>query len=107
MRGPKTTLTLKRYAESLGPTGASVRTWSNVALVTGVLKSLSANERFQAMKKSVINTHAFYTDFRRDITITEKDIFVLGTRTFEITAAGPDSSNQERWQTYDLWEVQV
>ncbi len=105
--GPKTQLTLRRYSESLGPTGATVKVWSNIAYVEGVLHTLSGSERFQALRKAVVNTHIFYVNYRRDITITEKDIFVLGTRTFEITGAGADPMNQSRYLVYDLWEVQI
>ena len=106
MIGPKTTLTLKRYSESLGPTGATVKVWSDIALVTGTLQTLSGNERFMALKKAVVNTHKFFMDFRRDITITEKDILVFGARTFEVTGASSDNMNQQRFSVYDLWEMQ-
>jgi hypothetical protein len=58
-----------------------------------------------ALRKAVVNTHKFFMDYRRDITITEKDILVLGTRTFEVTGAGPDPLNQNRFTVLDLWEV--
>lgn len=59
-----------------------------------------------ALRKSVVNTHKFYMDFRRDVTITEKDILTLGTKTYEITGAGVDPTNQNRFTVLDLWEIQ-
>jgi len=106
MRGPKTTLILKRYVDVEDGKGGFTRTWETIANVTGVLHTLSGNERFMALRKAVINTHRFFTDYRSDLEITEKDIFMLGTtRTFEITGAGTDPMNQNRFSTYDLWEA--
>lgn len=105
MIGPKNTLTLKRYTETLSGTGASVRTWSTIKTMRGVLVTLSGNERFMASRKAVINTHKFYADFRQDVIITEKDIFTLGSKTFEITNTSPDPLNQTRMLCFDLWEI--
>ena len=107
MLGPKVILTLRRYSESLGPTGSTIKVWSDIAFVTGTLQTLSGNERFMALKKAVINTHKFFMDYRRDITITEKDILVFGARTFEVTGASSDPFNCNRFSVYDLWEIQV
>lgn len=105
MIGPKTVLTLKRYTETLSGTGATIKTWSVVKNVTGALVTLSGNERFMALKKAVINTHKFYMNYRSDLSITEKDIFILGARTFEITDTETDPLGQNRMITCDLWEV--
>jgi len=105
MRGPKTKLVLKRYTDVADGKGGYTRTWAEVGNLTGVLYTLSGNERFQALRKAVINTHRFYTDYRPDLAATEKDIFVLGTTTYEVTGAGNDPMNQQRFSVYDLWEV--
>ncbi len=104
-RGPKTKLTLKRYTSTADGKGGYTKTWAVVGNLTGVLHELSGGERFQALRKAVINTHKFYTDYRSDLAITEKDIFVLGTTTYEITGAGNDPMGQTRFSVYDLWEV--
>ena len=105
MIGPKTTVTLRRYSESLSGTGASVRVWSDIATLKGTLQTLSGSERFMALKKAVVNTHKFFMDFRKDIVITEKDVLILGSQTFEITSVDTDPVNQNRFTCLDLWEV--
>lgn len=82
--GPKTTLTLKRYVDTLDAVGSPTRVWSTVDTVKGVLLGISGEERAYQDRIVVDATHRFWFNYDASLAITEKDQFVDATRTFKI-----------------------
>lgn len=99
VQGPKTTLTLQRVTETNSAYGTS-EAWSYVANIIGVLTGsrMTRNrtiETAKSEKETVFGRYTFYCDYPFGITITEKDRFILGTRTFEIIFVyNPGMKNQ-------------
>ena len=102
--GPKTRLLLRRYTEVEDDMKSFDTTFADVKYLKGTLRTASEREVDMAMRRSVQLSHKFRTAYRPDLAITTEDIFTLGSRTFEITSAGADPYNQNRFSTYNLWE---
>jgi head-tail adaptor len=99
--GPKTQLICQRVTEISDGLGGMTQSWSNLATLSGVLTASSGvtakfagRERLLADRTTVTSSLIFYCDYPTGITITEKDRFVSGTRTFEILFVyNPANSN--------------
>jgi len=83
--GPKVTLTLKQYTEVSDGMGGVTKTWVNKRKISGVLIGLSGDERHITGKTEVYASHRFVIDYPKNLTITEKDRFVLKAREFGIS----------------------
>jgi len=103
--GPKTTLTLERYATptSDGQGGATVA-WYSVRDITGSLLTVNARELYYAGKVSTESTNIFYIDNPVGLTLSNKDRFRKLTRVFEIEEI-KDPTQQCRWLRVFLKEI--
>lgn len=84
MTGPQTKLTLQSVTETSDGLGGVTESWQNVRIVSGVFVSNRGNETLSIGNKTVFATHFFFCDYSKSVTITEKNRFILGTRTFDI-----------------------
>ncbi|MBA7558321.1 hypothetical protein ES705_51120 [subsurface metagenome] len=84
MIGKKTTMELRRKAESDDEMGGRILTWAGLRNITGVLSTIRGNERLSADKLTVIADYYWYIDYPIGETITEEDIFQHGTRKFKV-----------------------
>jgi len=84
MVGPKITLQLERFAETVDAGGGLVQSWSFQKYIKGVFTSSSGRESYSNNKRVVDSTHLFFCDYFSDITLTEKDRFKYGARILEI-----------------------
>jgi len=100
--GPKTELILER--KTIADDQWHTETWRQVRKMKGVLISLQGNERFITGKTEVFRTHKFLVDYPKDLTITEKDRYTLGARTFDIQVV-VDPLEQHRQLEIELKEV--
>ncbi|MBA7665565.1 hypothetical protein ES703_73639 [subsurface metagenome] len=103
--GPKTELVLQKYTEVPDGMGGSEWIYQSARKMKGVLISLRGNERFVTGKTEVFRTHKFVVDFPIGITVTEKDRYTLGVRTFDIQVVA-DPAEQHRHLEIDLLEIQ-
>jgi len=104
MLGPKTELVLQKHTLVSDGMGGYTDTWQAKRKMKGVLLSLSGRERFVTGKTEVFRTHKFVVDFPIGISVTEKDKFVLGARTFDIQVVA-DPAETHRHLEMDLKEV--
>jgi len=100
--GPKTELTLEGV--TIADDQWHTETWRQVRKMKGVLISLPGNERFITGKTEAYRTHKFMVDYPKDLTITEKNRFTLGTRKLNITTI-VDPLEQHRHLEIDLLEI--
>lgn len=103
--GRKVDLTLLQFTDTLTATGTSTRVWSEVRPVRGVFATLNSSERvFLNDKRTVFANYKFYTAYQVGVTITEKDRFKKGSRTFEII--GIDNPGEQNIMlAFNLLEV--
>jgi len=95
MIGPKVTLTLKQFSEVSDGMGGVTNLWVNKRKISGVLIGLSGDERHITGKTEVFASHKFIIDYPKNLTITEKDKFVLKTRKFDISlVSNPAEQNR-------------
>jgi len=102
--GPKTELVLERKTQTADGQGGYTESWQSKRKMKGVLISLQGNERFITGKTEVFRTHKFLVNYPKDLTITEKDKFALGTRTFDIQVVS-DILEQHRQLEIELKEI--
>ncbi|NVM21306.1 MAG: phage head closure protein [Desulfobacterales bacterium] len=88
MLGPKTELVLQKYTKVPDGMGGFKYVHQSKRKIKGVLIPLPGNERFVTGKIEVYKTHKFFMDYPKGLTVTEKDRFVLGDRTFDIKFVG-------------------
>lgn len=100
--GPKTELTLERVTTA--DDQWHKETWRQVRKMKGVLIPLPGNERFITGKTEAYRTHKFMVDYPKDLTVTEKDRFTLGSQTFNIKSI-VDPVEQHIHLEMDLWEI--
>ena len=99
VQGPQTTLFLQRVTEANSAYGTT-ESWGHVARITGVLtiSRMTRNRTIEVAKsekETVFGRYTFYCDYPDGVVITEKDRFVLGSRTFEIIFVyNPGTKNQ-------------
>jgi len=105
MLGPKTELVLQKYTEVSDLMGGYTVVYQSIRKVKGVLIALRGSERFVTGKTEVFRTHKFVVDFPIGISITPKDKFVLGIRTFDIQVVA-DPAEVHRFLEIDLLEVE-
>lgn len=84
MLGPKIQLILQRMTLVDDGMGGKIEKWSSLRKIKGVLVPLKGNERFITGKTEMFASHKFFIDYPKGLTITQKDRFALGARTFEI-----------------------
>jgi len=84
MFGKKKELTLQRLTATTNPIGGQTFSWQSIRRIKGALIPLPAREQMMTGKEDVVADYKFCIDYPIGITITEKDRFVLGTRTFEV-----------------------
>ncbi len=104
MIGPKTQLVLQKYTEVSDGMGGYTVVYQSKRKMKGVLTSLTGNERMITGKEEVFRTHKFMVDYPLGLTITEKDKFVLGIRTFDIQVV-VNPVEQDRHLEIDLLEI--
>ena len=104
MIGPKTTLTLQQWTQIPDGMGGFTHIHVNKRKMKGVLVSLTGNERYVTGKEEVFRTHRFMVDFPKGLTITEKDRFTLGIRTFDIQVVA-NTLEQNIQLQLDLLEI--
>ena len=104
MIGPKCILVLQKYTKVSDGMGGHTWVYQSVRKMKGVLTSLSGNERYVTGKIEVFRTHRFMVDFPRGVTITEKDRFTLGIRTFDIQVVA-NTLEQNIQLQIDLLEI--
>lgn len=102
--GPKTELKLERKTLTADGQGGYTESWQDLRKIKGVLVPLPGNERFITGKVEAYRTHKFFIDYPKDLTITEKDRFILGTRKFDIRFIG-DPAEQHIHLEIELSEV--
>ena len=102
--GPKTELILERVTLVDDGQGGTTKVWTALRKIKGVLVPLKGNERFITGKTELFASHKFFCNYPKDLTITEKDRFILGTREFEIKYIG-DPAEQHRHLEIELLEV--
>lgn len=85
MTGPRITLLLDQYTEGVDEMGGITQTWAYTKTIKGVFTSSSGRETFSNNKKIVDSSHLFFCDYFSDVTLTEKNRFRYGARTFDIT----------------------
>lgn len=100
MIGPKVRLMLQRSTETRDGYGGVSETWSNVRAVEGNLITTKGDESLMADRIAVAVTHHFFCDYSQSFTVTEKDRFVLGTRTFDILLVNNIGSMNINWNIY-------
>ena len=103
MIGTKTEMELRRYTlveDGMG--GASVF-YQGVRKLSGVLSSISGDEKLSQDRTTVIQTHNFYTDYIAGI--TEKDKLVFGARSFDIRCVENIGANQNKALKITLKEL--
>jgi len=83
--GPKTELTY--YKLTVGKDKLSSRTedWTKKRKIIGVLHVLKGNERLANDKVTVVRTHRLYVDPPLEMTVSETEKLMAGTRTFHVT----------------------
>ena len=96
--GRKTRLRLQRYLESRDEYSSVTRLWVNKMYIKGVLVPASGEERLSLDKLTVYGTNKFFCDIPKNETITEKDRFTLGTRTFEIKSIDDPDNGGIRYE---------
>lgn len=96
MIGKKTTMELRRKAETDDRMGGKILAWTGLRNITGVLSTIRGNERLSADKLTVIADYYWYIDFPIGETITEEDIFQYGTREFKIIYINDIGANQNK-----------
>ncbi len=99
MRGPKTSLILKRYTKTRDSMGGNTVTWATIKTIKGVLSTVRGDERYSADKLTVIADFNFYMDYPKGHTITEQDRFWSdsdGTRKFTIEYINDLGANQNK-----------
>jgi len=84
MFGMKKTLELQRWTATTDSIGGQTFTWLTIREIEGTLIPLPAREQMMTGKEDIVADYKFCLDYPLDLTITEKDRFVLGTRTFEV-----------------------
>ena len=106
--GPKTILTLQTKTVTSDSAGGYSETWADVEDISGVL-TRSIGHRFRVMgenvvtgKKAVYSTHTFFCN--EPSSITEKDRFTYGSRTFEIVLIY-EPGNMNHHLEIDLLEI--
>lgn len=102
--GPKTELILQKFTLVKDDMGGYTETWQAKRKMKGILLSLSGRERFVTGKTEVFRTHKFVVDFPVGITVTEKDKYALGARTFDIQVVA-DPAEAHRHLEIDLKEI--
>jgi len=102
--GPKTELKLERKTLTADGQGGYIESWQQLRKIKGVLVPLKGNERFITGKTELFASHKFFCDYPKDLTITEKDRFTLGTREFEIKFIG-DPAEQHIHLEIELLEI--
>ena len=104
MIGPKCILVLQKYTKVSDGMGGYTWVYQSVRKMKGVLTSLTGNERYVTGKIEVFRTHRFMVDFPKGVTITEKDRFTLGIRTFDIQVVA-NTLEQNIQLQIDLLEI--
>jgi len=102
--GPKTELILQKYTKVSDNMGGYEYVYQSKRKMKGVLVPLKGNERMITGQTTVFASHKFFCDYPKGITITEKDRFTLGARTFDIKYIG-DPAEQHRHLEIELLEV--
>jgi len=102
--GPKCILVLQKYTKVSDGMGGYTWVYQSVRKMKGVLTSLTGNERYVTGKIEVFRTHRFMVDFPKGVTITEKDRFTLGIRTFDIQVVA-NTLEQNIQLQIDLLEI--
>jgi len=75
-------VTVERYTESVGSTGAVVRTWTTASTVDALIAPGGGNESFSDGKVTLYASHRMYCDAGTDV--TNKDRVVYGTATYRV-----------------------
>lgn len=104
MLGPKTELVLQKFTLVPDNMGGFLETWQAKRKMKGILLSLSGRERFITGKTEAYRTHKFMVDYPKNLIITEKDRFALGSRTFDIKSIA-DPAEQHIHLEIDLLEI--
>ena len=102
--GPKTQMVLQQYSLVSDNMGGYTDSWQAKRKMKGILISLTGNERYVTGKTEVFRTHRFIVDFPLGISITEKDKYVFGIRTFDIQVVA-NPAEQNRQLEIDLLEI--
>lgn len=82
--GPKTELTYCKLTVGKDALSSRTEDWTPKRKITGVLHVLKGNERLANDKVTVVRTHRFYVDPPLEMTVSEEEKFILGSRTFKI-----------------------
>lgn len=75
---------LRRWTGTSDGMGGEIFAWAGLRKITDTLSTIKGDERLSADKLTVIASHYFYIDYPIGETITEKDIFVKGTKEYKI-----------------------
>jgi hypothetical protein len=105
--GPKTSLDLYRRTATDDGMGGSEYTWTKIKSIVGVFSTLSDRERISYGKLAEGATHKFAVDYmfvdESTANATTKDIFMSGSREFEIISR-ENPMNQNRFIIFLLTE---
>ena len=101
MRGPKTSLDLITITTTSDGMGGWTTSEENTATLSGVLITLSGEERFASDMITVIQTHRFYCDY--DSRITEDDQFKEGSQYYDIISIN-NPGQYDIYQQIDIKE---
>jgi len=85
---------LRQYSEVSDNMGGYIKKWTGKRQIEGVLTSIRGNERLSQDRKTVVQTHRFYIDYPKALTITEKDRFIFGSTKFDIVLIEDLGGNQ-------------
>ena len=89
----KKTVQVKRATKTSDSAGGFTDTWVTKYTIEGFLVQPSGRRQIYHQKLEVHSSHVFYTKYFADI--SEKDIIVYGTRSFEIVyVANPGEMNK-------------
>lgn len=104
MFGPKIEMVLQKKTSVSDNIGGFTEVWQSKKKIKGVLVPLKGSERMVTRKTEVFATHKFFCDYPKGVTITEKDRFTFGARTFDIKYIG-DPAEQHRHLEIELLEI--
>jgi len=101
--GPKTELVYYKLGVAKDRISSRTEAWRRKRKIIGVLHVLKGNERLANDKITVVRTHRFYIEPPLEMSVSETEKLMLGTRTFKVTHI-LNPMEQSRHYEIDLFE---
>ncbi len=102
--GPKVTVTLERYTQTITGTGSPSNVYNPVRTLRGTLQPVRGSRAAQFDRMGITADYEFTMDKQPALSITERDRIRLGTRYFTITWK-EDPMERGRYTTLFLQEL--